>query len=474
MDVTRRTTPPASASRSSSPSKKRKIDDGTSEQAAWAVPPLRRSARTPDQDPDATPRSNRSQASRQSATVLSLRTTLPHPSSIHSSSGASLPSSSHSALPSTNPPSTASDRRARAPTSQTSRRSASPVKNIAGLLQLDKPVHFDSAFEFTDHRASKAQPPPDVVELVLDIKETMDYKKGIYPAEIREKIASITEGRLPLDIAFREPAADPETGPYEDNIDSDDEYNHLPLLALASGVPSSRQARIAYGEFYKVRTIKRCARKCLALRLSEAEWNSDVHKPLLNLALTTWSGDASVACQNVTSARILPCFLPFTSTGDVAEGKMVDFVLGPKIPEDSELDIAIRDALRSRAVQQQQSPASNAAHHCVNQTDYPVLSRAPIAVTIETKVAGANLDEGRLHLGIWTAAWHHRMRILGVGGDAGGPPLPTLPLILTWDHEWKLFFAVDRVHKIVGLATAPRLVMAPFLPPALVMASLLT
>ncbi|KAK0749563.1 hypothetical protein B0T18DRAFT_460916 [Schizothecium vesticola] len=356
MDATRRTTPLTSASRSSSPSKKRKIDDGTFEQAAWAVPPLQPSART----------------------------TLPHPSSIHSSSGASLPSSSHSALPSTNPPSTASDRQARVPTSQTSRRCAS----------------------------------------------------------------LISEGRLPLDITFREPAADPETGPYEGNIDSDDEYNHLPLLALASGVPSSRQAHIAYGEFYRVRTIKRCARKCLALRLSEAEWNSDVHKPLLNLALTTWSGDASVACQNVTSARILPCFLPFTSTGDVAEGKMVDFVLSPKIPNDSELDMAIRDALRARAVQQQQSPASNAAHHCVNQTDYPVLSRAPIAVTIETKVAGANLDEGRLQLGIWTAAWHYRMRMLGVGGDAGGPPLPTLPLILTWDHEWKLFFAIDRVHRI--------------------------
>lgn len=71
-------------------------------------------------------------------------------------------------------------------------------------------------------------------------------------------------------------------------------------------------------------------------------------------------------------------------------------------------------------------------------------------MTIETKIGGANSEEGRLQLGIWTAAWHIRMAALGVGGGKNGPSLPTLPLILTHDHEWSLYFAVDRGHKIVG------------------------
>jgi hypothetical protein len=42
--------------------------------------------------------------------------------------------------------------------------------------------------------------------------------------------------------------------------------------------------------------------------------------------------------------------LPFTWTSDVAEAKMVEFILTPNVPADSELDMAIRDALRARVV----------------------------------------------------------------------------------------------------------------------------
>ncbi len=69
------------------------------------------------------------------------------------------------------------------------------------------------------------------------------------------------------------------------------------------------------------------------------------------------------------AARILPCFLPFTSTGDVAEAKMVDFVLAPGIRPDSDLDAAIQAKLMARAVQQ--PPALVSAHLCVNQTELP-------------------------------------------------------------------------------------------------------
>ena len=219
------------------------------------------------------------------------------------------------------------------------------------------------------------------------------------------------------------------------------------LSALFAGTAegASFQARIAYAEFYKVRSIKDHARACLALHRAEAAWNAKVHEPLLELALAR--RHTSVICENATSARILPCFLPSLITSEVAEGKMVDFVLAPNLGSESELDIAIQNKLVELA-KQMKSSGLVSAHLCVNQTDYPPPMRSPAAVTMETEVAGASLEEGRLQLGIWTAARHGRMETLGVGGRKPGPQLPTLPLILTHDHEWSLYFAVDRLDKM--------------------------
>jgi len=69
---------------------------------------------------------------------------------------------------------------------------------------------------------------------------------------------------------------------------------------------------------------------------------------------------------------------------------------------------------------------------CINQTEYHPLQRFPIALSIETKVAGASPEEGKMQLAIWTAAWHKRMAQLDFGN---GMSLPTLPLILTHDHK---------------------------------------
>ncbi|KAL2138126.1 hypothetical protein VTI28DRAFT_7400 [Corynascus sepedonium] len=255
---------------------------------------------------------------------------------------------------------------------------------------------------------------------------------GIYPAEIRTEIETLYAGHPPPDSVYRKP----DGGNVTDGIRQGEErfFDYLPLSALFSGTAqgASIQARIAYAEFYKVRGIKDHARECLALRRAEAAWNAKVHESLLGLALSR--RHTSVICENATSARILPCFLPCLITSEVAEGKMVDFVLAPHLGSKSELDIAIQNKLVELAKQMKSSKLIS-AHLCINQTDHPPLMRSPAAVTIETKVAGASLEEGRLQLGVWTAAWHRRMEMLGVGGGKSGPQLPTLPLILTHDHE---------------------------------------
>ncbi|KAK0639525.1 hypothetical protein B0T16DRAFT_302146, partial [Cercophora newfieldiana] len=223
-------------------------------------------------------------------------------------------------------------------------------------------------------------------------------------------------------------------------------FDYLPVRALFTGTlaGASAQSRIAHAELHLVRHIKDNARECLALRRNEASWNAKVHAPLLELALS--GRCVSATCENATSARILPYFLPGLITGEVAEGKMVDFVLAPNLASD--LDSAIQNRLIELA-RTTKSTALLSTQLSINQTDFPPLTRSPAAVTIETKVAGASLEEGLLQMGIWTAAWHRRMEILGIGGGKPGPRLPTLPLILTHDHAWSLYFAVDRHDRIV-------------------------
>ncbi|KAH6632810.1 hypothetical protein F5144DRAFT_263741 [Chaetomium tenue] len=406
------TTPPSSAAQTGGLSpgpKKRKIDDGKTD------------SHEPDPDPDATPRSSRSQ--RPSATTLSLRTAFPPLSSLSHSTTASV----------------VSNRQDRS--SKGSRRAASPVKNVTGLQRLDKPVTFDSL----DDNAGLTQLPEDARQLYYDIFAVTKYQTGIYPAEIRPKVEALYAGHPPPDSVYRKH----ESGNDQDRMRHDEEhfFDYLPISALFSGTAegASFQARIAHAEFYKVRGIKDRARECLALHRAEAAWNTKVHEPLLELALS--KRHTSVRCENATSARILPCFLPCLITGEVAEGKMVDFVLAPNLGSESELDFAIQNKLIDLA-KQMKSSGLISAQLCVNRTDYPPLMRSPAAVTIETKVAGGSLEEGRLQLGIWTAAWHRRMETLGVGGGKAGLQLPTLPLILTHDHEWSLYFAVDRLNKI--------------------------
>ena len=415
-------TPPPSTfqtRRSQSPSKKRKIDqDGDQDDGG-------------SQDPGATPRSG--PPSQRPA--LSIR-----PASFHPPSSTGL---GHSSAPSL-----ASDR-------QSSRRSASPVKTITGLQRLDKPVLYRS---LEGGKAGFQQLPKDVRQLYRDVLAVTTYRTGIYPAEIRPQIESLFEDFAPPDSVYRKPEEGtrrPDRGRLaqdaeqeedkEENEEEDPFFDYLPLSSLFADWPeaASPQARFALAECYKIRAIERVARECLDLRRSEAAWNAHVHGPLLELALSRRRG--SVVYENATSARILSCFRPSLVTGEVSEGKMVDFVFAPRL--NPEVDVAIQNRLIELSMRAK-STALASAQLNVNQTDYTPLTRSPSAVSIETKVAGASLEEGRLQLGIWTAAWHKRMDMLGVGGGMQGPQLPTLPLILVHDHQWSLYFAVDRLERI--------------------------
>lgn len=72
----------------------------------------------------------------------------------------------------------------------------------------------------------------------------------------------------------------------------------------------------------------------------------------------------------------------------------------------------------------------------INHSDFGPLRRDPVAVSVETKRAGAGGEEARLQVGTWHAAqWK---LLAGLVADAGGDlaALPFLPAVIVTGHDW--------------------------------------
>jgi hypothetical protein len=306
----------------------------------------------------------------------------------------------------------------------TTTRSASPTKNTASLARLEKPVHF---FAFGDDAST--QLPPDVIDLYNSIHDIVKYGGAFLPAAIRSEMARLMKGR------------EPPAGLYLEAHEEDPLCQPPPWICQDTASPTC----LALDELRVVGHLEKNARNCLELRQSEAAWNCAIHHPVLELAL--WQHQPQMDFFNTTSAKILPAFMPAFQWGNVTNGKMVDFTICPRSGHDDSLYAAIRSTVSA-------SPLVDGREVGINQTDYKPLLDALIAISIETKVGGASLDEGRVQLAVWAAAWHHRMLSLGIGrptaDTSASERLVTLPLILTLDHEWSLYFACDRGTKIVS------------------------
>lgn len=144
---------------------------------------------------------------------------------------------------------------------------------------------------------------------------------------------------------------------------------------------------------------------------------------------------------------------------DVAGSKMVDYGIALH-PEDGDpLDLSIRRALAHLPVH----------YHHLNQTAYNPIRFAANTVSIETKTGANSLQEARLQVGIWIAAWYMRMQQLvrrttaqqeerqdkendQEGGESSRKIelLIPAPIVIVIEHKWKLFFACDRGNRIVS------------------------
>lgn len=155
-----------------------------------------------------------------------------------------------------NPPS-ATDRQEKS--SKGSHRSASPVKNLAGLRRLEKPVHFNSF----DDDAGTRQLPSDVRQQYCSIYNAVEYKTGIYPAEIRAKIEAINHAQSPPPWVFRQP------GVPQQQDGGDEQYlDGYPVLMFhrVAAKDATVEASTALAELTRVCRIRDVARECLTLR----------------------------------------------------------------------------------------------------------------------------------------------------------------------------------------------------------------
>ncbi|KAL5603835.1 hypothetical protein FOVSG1_006585 [Fusarium oxysporum f. sp. vasinfectum] len=185
-------------------------------------------------------------------------------------------------------------------------------------------------------------------------------------------------------------------------------------------------------EFAAIREIQQVAKSRKDLGASESAWNVDVHGPLMKLALKDFG---CVNREILTQARISSPFIPEMRTDscyNIMSSKMIDWGITVRPSASTARHISkVIDALPDDM-------------RTINQTTYGPVRNDPIAVPMETKLATGHIEEARIQLAFWVAAWHKRMAALRMSDEQ----IITLPLIIVMEHEWKLMFACDQDSSI--------------------------
>ncbi|KAK9787720.1 putative methyltransferase type 11 [Seiridium cardinale] len=336
-----------------------------------------------------------------------------------------------------------------------------PIKTIDGLGLLEKPITI-TTFD------NDPILPEDVRSLYRNIRRASS-QVGILPSEIRAELERDSKDEL-FDHFFCAPSPN------------------------RAGEPTI-QARML-DRHSQIRRIQQAAVASERLHRREFGWNNHVHTPLLELVFGSMPlapqrthqpqrvatrveavMSATIAGNSVPSIRPqdphqgpwpLAASVSLNSSARNSEEDLEDTELvkadgvdqvhsrsrSRKVDYVVVLDIAETDPLHSAIRNASFEEATGKLH--VNQTEYPSVALSPIAVSIETK---ANVDDARVQLGIWIAAWHKRMYDLRARAsgdritswtrpDTANPALVSTPQILVERHRWELYFACDRGQRI--------------------------
>ncbi|KAI1115410.1 hypothetical protein F5Y14DRAFT_410489 [Nemania sp. NC0429] len=373
------------------------------------------------------------------------------------------------------------------------KRTPSPVKTVHDLYLLEKPVQVKPL------TSGSGDLPEDIKSLCDTIQNTSDYRTGVFPGEIRDRIEAFADRMIPPHC-FRDP--NPENSlesfatfttlcriveaswvslssrRYEDAWNS---LVHTPLLDLIFGShPLNAKSRAPYHNeqrpvavrFEPVMSatiayewIPRLRRGATSEQIKKTTNLSDL---ACSISASSAAGSASSGWENASHVTV---FKDLMHTS--ADSKKVDYVLVLDILDGTPLKTTISHLTQKAAVQTQGAQRQGPPAH-VNQTTYRPIKDSPIAVSIETKQDYSSRDP-LLQLSIWIGAWHRRMKFLysarcleilddlshTVDGSDRRPPidhssrtipsnpkLVSLPLIVATGHQWQVYFACDRDSSI--------------------------
>lgn len=245
-------------------------------------------------------------------------------------------------------------------------RARSPVKSPLDLRFAVKPLRYEAALP----TASPASLSDVDKALIRDLKK-ISSGQGTIPPPMQKKIQ-----------------------------DAAGELDEIALWMLADDASVHRDATLLHREFEDIKELLAHSVDCDEMEMSEAAWNTNVHMPLLRLAL---QGFPALKASNITSAR--PCreLLPKNLTGDETEAKLVDLSINLLADSEPDVEERIRALVAAEPAIQLRT---------INQSLYKPLCLRPSALCIETKGASGGTDglEARSQILQWTSAWLTRMR----------------------------------------------------------------
>ncbi|KAI5919674.1 hypothetical protein F4810DRAFT_685886 [Camillea tinctor] len=372
------------------------------------------------------------------------------------------------------------------------RKAPSPVKSAHDMYLLDKPIYIKPLSGYSSDLAK------DVRALHDQIRNIGDFKMGIFPGEIRDRIEAFADRTMPS-TCFREPdladtpgalatfaalcrvvdatAVSQSVRRYEDAWNN---LIHTPLLDLVFGSHPLNIKRRAQEQVQE--------QKCVSVRFEPVmaatiayEWIPRLRRGPISEQIKKNTNLSDLAC-SVSAGSAISCTssqlegashisVPKDLMHTSADSKKVDYVLVLDILDGTPLKMVISDLIQKAAVKAQETEGIlkvPPAH--VNQTTYHPIRDSPIAVSIETKQDFSSRDP-LLQLGIWIAAWHRRMKVLYSARsldilddqfrnastsdqptisrppDTVPPPNPalvSLPLIVATGHHWQIYFACDQ------------------------------
>ncbi|EFQ91698.1 hypothetical protein CFE70_010569 [Pyrenophora teres f. teres 0-1] len=198
-------------------------------------------------------------------------------------------------------------------------------------------------------------------------------------------------------------------------------------------------SKALYGSTPAIRDVANIVDEACVLNTSaggaENEWNSDVQKPLLKLALATSRHAKVLSLHSVQSARIDP---PALSNNNLP-GRIIDYVICLK--PDSTISNAYR-TLRPLTANTNKS-----WNHITNTA-----RDLPFAIHIETKSPMKSWTDGKPQIGIWIDAWLRRCELLWNDSRAPtavmGKDWPAMPVLISQGHEWHMLVVTKTSERV--------------------------